>query len=68
MTSRVRLTLDELEWLHRQFASLARDTEGTREGRRWRHVHDWAWNELQRRRWEEDGGAPTNGVEEKSDG
>jgi hypothetical protein len=66
MTShRNRLTLDELEWLHRQFASLARDTEGTKEGRRWRHVHDWAWAELMNRRGNGEPEQVANGGEPK---
>jgi hypothetical protein len=38
-----------LEWQHRQLASLAKDTEGTKEGRRWKHWHDYVWGELQHR-------------------
>jgi hypothetical protein len=45
-----RFTVDELEWLQRQLASLSKDTAGTTEGRRWKHWHDWAWAELQYRR------------------
>ena len=66
--TRPRMKLDDLEWLHRQFASLARDTEGTKEGRRWKHVHDWCWAELERRRAtgdKDEDEAQSNGKEAK---
>jgi hypothetical protein len=47
--SRIRLKVSDLEWMHRQLASLAKDTEGTNEGRRWEHWRSWVWAEFQRR-------------------
>ncbi len=46
----IRNTIAQLEWLHRRLASLTKDTEGTNEGRKWKHWHDWAWAELESRR------------------
>jgi uncharacterized membrane protein YgaE (UPF0421/DUF939 family) len=55
-----RIDTDDIEWLHRKLASLAKDTEGTKEGQRWKKWHDRLWEELEYRR-----ANPTNGNEPK---
>jgi hypothetical protein len=57
----LRFTVDQLEWLQRKAAEHARDTEGTKEGQRWKHLHDWAWFELMHRRTDGDLDAQPNG-------